>query len=187
MSEVTLYGIALPKAGQTKIAKAVEAGEAADKVWLDTAKYLHKKGFRREHVRMPYGEDKASHKQLSCLIVAGLPADLSTAYNKPAKSRTASEKELAALAQKRCGVYRVRLGKYLKDLEAIDNGGEKTEKTTAHKAAEYLLRTIRTLEPKDGKLTGLPTGYKLSVEKEALKRAYRALAGQAYKSADGSK
>lgn len=188
MSSVTLYGIALPKPGQTKLVNAVEAGELCEGIWDDLAKYLFKRGFRKSHIRMAYGEDKASHKQLSCLIVAGLPADMSTAYNKPAKSRTAKEKELAALAQNRCGVYRVRLGDKLGALESTDNnGGEKVEKTTAHKAAEYILRAIRALEPKDGNLSGLPVGYKLSEEKEILKRAYRTLAGQAYKSADGSK
>jgi hypothetical protein len=185
MSTVTLYGIDLPEQGQKLLASAVGAGERDHKAWVDLAKYMDKLGFNSTIVRSKYGDDKASHKQLTSLIVSGLPAATSNAMNKPAKSRTAKEKTLAELGQKRIGVYRVRLAKYLDEIQGVKpnrvNSG--VEKTVGHKVAQKLAEVLNLLI-KSEKLTGLPKGYRLSEHIGNLKNEYKAIAGESYKDSE---
>jgi len=181
MSTITLYGVSVPATAQKSLALAVSAGETDNNAWTKTAAVWDKLGFTSELIRMPYGEDKASHKQLSALIIAGLPARMQTALAKPAKARSDKDKELAALAQKRVGVYRVRLGKYIGDLQATEKP-EKVDKTTAHKVGDAIARAINALGAE--KLTGLPTGYRLSEHIVNLKNEYKAITGQQFKDPD---
>ena len=181
MSTVTLYGVSVPDTAQKVLATAVSAGETDNNAWTKTAAVWDKLGFTPELIRMPYGEDKASHKQLSALIIAGLPARMQTALAKPAKSRSDKDKDLASTAQKRVGVYRVRLAKYIGDLQVTEKS-EKVEKSTAHKVGDAIARAINALQVEIP--TGLPNGYRLSEHIGNLKNEYKAITGQRFKDAD---
>ena len=193
MSTVTLYGIDLPEQGQKLLAVAVRAGEADEKAWLDLAKYMDKLGFTSTHVRMKYSEDKASHKQLTALIVNGLMSSRTATKSKamgqamllPSKARNAKQKELAEEGQKRVGVYRVRLGNYLDTVQGVKpnrvNSG--VEKTVGHKVANHLAGALNLLI-KSEKLTGLPKGYTLSESIANIKTEYKKVAGEPYKDSE---
>jgi hypothetical protein len=185
MTTVTLYGINLPEQGQKLIETAVSAGERDHKAWVDLAKYLDVIGFTGTLVRSKYGDDKASHKQLTALIVNGLPAATSNAMNKPAKSRTTKEKTLAELGQQRVGVYRVRLAKYLDEIQGVkpNNVQSDVQKTVGHKVAQKLTEVLNLLI-KSENLTGLPNGYRLSEHITNLKNEYKAIAGESYKDSE---
>ena len=182
MSTVKLYGVSVPDTAQKVLATAVSAGETDNSAWTKTAAVWDKLGFTSALIRMPYGEDKASHKQLSALIIAGLPARMQTALAKPAKARSAKDKELAETGQKRVGVYRVRLGKYLDDLQQASGESEKVEKTTAHELGNLMARAIKLLGAE--MLTGLPNGYRVSEHIGNLKNEYKAAMGLSYKDPD---
>lgn len=182
MSTVTLYGVSVPDTAQKVLATAVSAGEADNNAWTKTAAVWDKLGFTSALIRMPYGEDKQSHKQLSALIIAGLPARMQTALAKPAKARSDKDKDLAATGQNRVGVYRVRLGKYLDDLQQAPSKSEKVEKSTAHKVGDDIARAINALQVESP--TGLPNGYRLSEHIGSLKNEYKAITGQTYKDPD---
>jgi len=184
MTTVNLYGVSVPDTAQKVLATAVSAGETDNNAWTKTAAVWDNLGFTSALIRMPYGEDKASHKQLSALIIAGLPARMQTAMAKPAKARSDKDKELAATAQKRVGVYRVRLGKYLDDLQTTEKP-EKVEKSTAHKVGDAIARAINALQVESP--TGLPNGYRLSEHIGSLKNEYKAITGQRFKDKDDSK
>lgn len=181
MSKVTMYNVTIPHTTQTLFTKAVKAGEMDNKAWQSLSDDLLKLGITSEMIRMPYGEDKASHKQLSALIISGLPANMQTSLAKPAKSRSARDKELAATAQKRVGVYRVRLAKYMGDAGNTSKP-EAVKKSTAHRVGDALTRAINALQAEQ--ITGLPNGYRLSEHIGNLKNEYKAITGQRFKDAD---
>jgi hypothetical protein len=181
MATVNLYGVSVPDTAQKVLATAVSAGEADNNAWTKTAAVWDKLGFTSALIRMPYGEDKASHKQLTALIVAGLPARMQTAMAKPAKARSDKDKDIAATGQKRVGVYRVRLGKYLDDLQTTEKP-EKVEKTTAHELGNLMAKAIKLLGAE--MLTGLPNGYRVSEHIGNLKNEYKAAMGLSYKDPD---
>jgi hypothetical protein len=113
MTTVTLYGVDVPETIQTKMAQTIASSEKNEKAWQALGQDMLKLGLTAEMIRRPYGEDKQSHKQLSALIIAGLPASMQTAMAKPPAARSAKDKELAETGQKRVGVYRVRLANYM--------------------------------------------------------------------------
>lgn len=198
MSTVTLYGIDLPDQGQKLLSTAVRAGEADENAWVELAKYMSKLGFTRTHVRMKLSEDRASHKQLTALIINGLISSRTANKSKamgqamllPAKARNAKQRELAELGQNRVGTYRVRLGKYLDDVQGVKSNKVKSdkaksgvEKTVGHKVANHLADALNLLI-KSEKLTGLPSGYRLSEHIGNLKNEYKAIAGESYKDSE---
>jgi len=185
MSNVTLYGIDLPEKGQNLISNAVNAGERDHKAWKACAEYLDTLGFTSTIVRSKFGDDKASHKQLTALIVRGLPSAMSQAVNMPTKARSVRQKALAEQGQNRVGVYRVRLAKYLDEIQGVKpnrvNSG--VEKTVGHKVSQKLAEVLNLLI-KSEKLTGLPKGYRLSEHIGNLKNEYKAIAGESYKDSE---
>jgi hypothetical protein len=105
MTTVTLYGVDVPETIQTKMAQTIASSEKNEKAWQVLGQDMLKLGLTAEMIRRPYGEDKQSHKQLSALIIAGLPAAMQTAMAKPPAARSAKDKDLAETGQKRVGVY----------------------------------------------------------------------------------
>jgi hypothetical protein len=181
MATVNLYGVDVPETIQTKMAQTIASSEKNEKAWSILGQDMLKLGLTAEMIRRPYGEDKQSHKQLSALIIAGLPAAMQTAMAKPPAARSDKDKDLASTGQKRVGVYRVRLGKYLDDLQTTEKP-EKVEKSTAHKVGDAIARAINALQVESP--TGLPNGYRLSEHIGSLKNEYKAITGQRFKDAD---
>ena len=192
----------VPAAPRKLLVSTVYSSSVSDASWMATATALDKSGITSEMCAPAYKETNASfYNDLRGAIVEGLDTYVeflnkakketsqtlpSILLNSPTKGLSEEDKQTKRYWQQQIGSKQARLVKYLKKLEGFNNKGDtdKTAKTTAHKAAEYLLRAIRALEPKDGNLSGLPVGYKLSVHKELLKKEYTALAGKPYKSAD---
>jgi hypothetical protein len=104
MATVNLYGVDVPETIQTKMAQTIASSEKNEKAWQALGQDMLKLGLTAEMIRRPYGEDKQSHKQLSALIIAGLPAAMQTAMAKPPATRSAKDKDLAETGQKRVGV-----------------------------------------------------------------------------------
>ena len=184
MTTVTLYGVDVPETIQTKMAQTIASSEKNEKAWQVLGQDMLKLGLTAEMIRRPYGEDKQSHKQLSALIIAGLPASMQTAMAKPPAARSAKDKELAENGQKRVGVYRVRLANYMGS-DSTSKSGAQQVKTTAHKVSGYLSSAINALQAED--LSGIPNGYRLSERIQSLKLEYKYIAGQVFKDKDDSK
>jgi hypothetical protein len=184
MATVNLYGVDVPETIQTKMAQTIASSEKNEKAWQVLGQDMLKLGLTAEMIRRPYGEDKQSHKQLSALIIAGLPASMQTAMAKPPTARSAKDKELAENGQKRVGVYRVRLANYMGSDNTSKSGAQQA-KTTGHKVSGYLSSAINALQAED--LSGIPNGYRLSERIQALKLEYKYIAGQVFKDKDDSK
>jgi hypothetical protein len=186
MTTVTLYGVDVPETIQTKMAQTIASSEKNEKAWQALGQDMLKLGLTAEMIRRPYGEDKQSHKQLSALIIAGLPASMQTAMAKPPATRSAKDKDLAETGQKRVGVYRVRIANYMgSDSNSTSKSGAQQVKTTAHKVSGYLSSAINALQAED--LSGIPNGYRLSERIQTLKLEYKYIAGQVFKDKDDSK
>ena len=179
---------AVPATPRKLLVNAVATDNKADAVWKDCSTAMHKVGITAEMCAPAYkATNEAFYNDVRAAIVEAFPADVTVLLNSPTKGLSDADKVTKRYWQQQIGSKQNRLVGYLKKLESAEDKGEsedKTAKTTAHKAAEYLLRAIRALEPKDGNLSGLPVGYKLSVHKEVLKKEYTALAGKPYKSTD---